>query len=68
MAIEKVAKAQVEAIKLINEACPSDSYLKIRSYEALEKVADGQATKLIVPSDIQNLTSKVAEIKEVLDK
>ena len=40
---------------------------QIRSYEALEKVADGQATVLIVPSDIQNLTSKVAEIKEVLD-
>ena len=68
LAIEKVAKAQGEAIKLINEACPSDSYLKIRSYEALEKVADGQATKLIVPSDIQDLTKTVAEVKEVLDK
>ena len=68
LAIEKVAKAQGEAIKLINEACPSDSYLKIRSYEALEKVANGQATKLIVPSDIQDLTKTVAEVKEVLDK
>lgn len=68
LAIEKVAKAQGEAIKLINEACPSDSYLKIRSYEALEKVADGQATKLIVPSDIQDLTKTVAEVREVLDK
>ncbi len=68
LAIEKVAKAQGEAIKLINEACPSDSYLKIRSYEALEKVADGQATKLIVPSDIQDLTKTVTEVKEVLDK
>ena len=68
LAIEKVAKAQGEAIKLINESCPSDSYLKIRSYEALEKVANGQATKLIVPSDIQDLTKTVAEVREVLDK
>ena len=46
---------------------PNNSYLKIRTYEELEKIANGQVTKLIVPSDIQNLTSKVAEIKEVLD-
>ncbi len=68
LAIEKVAKARSEAIKLISEANPSEEYLKIRSFEALEKLADGQATKLIVPSDVQNLAKTVSEVKEVLDK
>ena len=66
LAIESVAKARSEAIKLINDSKPSEAYLKIRSYEAAEKMADGQATKLIVPSDIQNLSTKIAEAKESL--
>lgn len=68
LAIEKVAKARSEAIKLISDAKPSEEYLKIRSFEALEKMADGQATKLIVPSDVQNLAKTVSEVKEALDK
>ncbi len=64
LAIKTVAEARSEAIKLISESKPSEEYLKIRSFEALEKVADGQATKLIVPSDIQNLAKTVSEIKE----
>ena len=67
-AIEAVANAKAKAIKLINEATPSEEYLKIRSFEAAEKMANGQATKIIVPSDIQNLAKTVTEVKEVVSK
>lgn len=52
-----VRKAEAEAIKMINEANPSNAVLTIRSYETLSKVADGKATKLIIPSDITKISS-----------
>lgn len=52
-----VRKAEAEAIKMINEANPSNAVLTIRSYETLSKVADGRATKLIIPSDITKISS-----------
>ena len=67
-AIERMAQAKAEAIRLVSEAQPSAEYLKIRSMEAAEKMADGKATKLIVPSDMQNLTATLAAVKETLDK
>ncbi len=67
-AIEAVANAKAKAIKLINEATPSEEYLKIRSFEAAEKMANGQSTKIIVPSDIQNLAKTVTEVKEIVSK
>ena len=63
-AIKKMAEAKAEAIRLVNEAKPSKEYLAIRSMEATEKMADGNATKLIVPSELQNLTSFGAVLKE----
>ncbi len=63
-ALLMVQKARADAIRLINEANPSQSMLALRSMEALEKVADGKATKLIVPSDMQNLAATVAAIAE----
>ncbi len=63
-AILKVQKATAEGIKLINEASPTREVLAIKSFEALERVADGKATKIIVPSDLQNLSSYTAVIKE----
>ena len=63
-AIKTVLEARALGIKYINEAAPSDSYLKIRSMEAAEKMADGQATKIIVPSDLANLAGTVAALKE----
>lgn len=65
-AIKKMAEAKAEAIKLVNEAKPSQEYLAIRSMEASEKMADGQATKLIIPSELQNVTKTAAAIKEAL--
>ena len=64
-ALLTVQKAQADAIRMINEAAPSQSMLALRSMEAMEKVADGQATKLIVPSDMQNLAATVASIQEI---
>lgn len=63
-AIRKMAEAKADAIRLVNEAKPSKEYLAIRSMEATEKMADGNATKLIVPSELQNLTSFGAVLKE----
>lgn len=67
-AILKVQQATAEGIRLINEAAPTREVLAIKSFEALEKVADGQATKIIVPSDLQNLSSYTAVVKETLEK
>ena len=64
-AIKKMAEARAEAITLINKAKPSKEYLAIRSMEATEKMADGQATKVIVPSDMQNLAKTIESIKEL---
>ena len=64
-AITRMAEARANAIEMINKAKPSKEYLAIRSMEATEKMADGQATKIIVPSDMQNLAKTVSSIKEV---
>ena len=64
-AITRMAEARANAIKMINSSKPSKEYLAIRSMEATEKMADGQATKIIVPSDMQNLAKTVSSIKEV---
>ena len=64
-AIRKVQEATAAGIRMINEAKPSDAVLTIKSLEAFQKVADGQATKIIIPSDIQNMAGLVASIKEV---
>jgi len=63
--IEKEAQGVAEAIRMINESKPSAAYLQMRAYEALETLADGQSTKIIVPSEIQNLSSVVASLAEI---
>ncbi|HSH24397.1 MAG TPA: SPFH domain-containing protein [Massilibacterium sp.] len=66
-AIRIVQEAHAEAIRLINKADPETGYLTLQSLEALAKVADGNATKLIIPSNIQDLTGLVASLKEATD-
>ena len=65
-AIMEVQKALADSIRLLNEAAPNDKVLALKSLEALAKVADGKATKLIIPSEIQNLAGTVASIKELI--
>ncbi|MDO4961139.1 MAG: SPFH domain-containing protein [Eubacteriales bacterium] len=63
-ALLAVERARAEAIKLINEADPSMKYLQLRSFEAAEKMADGNATKIVVPSDLSNLAGTLMALKE----
>ncbi len=63
-AILKIQEATATGIKMINEAAPSSSMISLRSLETLEKVADGKATKIIVPSNIQNLASLATALTE----
>ena len=65
-AILAVQKANADAIHLLNEAMPSDKVLALRSLEALAKVANGKATKIIIPSELQNLGGVVPSIKELM--
>ncbi len=64
-AIRQVQEATAAGIRMINESAPTQAVLTIKSLEAFEKVADGQATKIIIPSDIQNMAGLVTGIKEI---
>lgn len=63
-AILKINQAQAESIRLINEAAPSGEYLTLKKLESFEKVADGQATKVIIPSDLQGVVGLVNTLAE----
>ena len=65
-AVLTVQRAVADAIKLMNEANPSEQVIAIKSLEAFEKAADGKATKIIIPSELQNLGGVVPSIKELL--
>jgi regulator of protease activity HflC (stomatin/prohibitin superfamily) len=64
-AILKIQQATADGIRMINEAAPGDGVIAIKSLEALEKVADGQATKIIIPSEIQSLAGLVTSASEL---
>ncbi len=65
-AIREVQSATAEGLRVIKEAKIDDAVIKLRSLEALEKVAQGQATKLIIPADIQNMAGLAASLKELV--
>ena len=65
-AIMKVKEAEAEGIKLIKAAKADEAVLRLRSYEAMVKVANGTATKIIVPSDLQNLVTTGSILKETI--
>lgn len=67
-AILSVQKAKSEAIKLLNESKPSPEIIAIKGLEALEKVADGKATKIIIPSNLQGLAGMVTSFAELNEK
>ena len=64
-AILKVQKATADGIRMIREAGADEAVLKIKSLEAFEKAADGKATKIIIPSEIQGLAGLATSMKEV---
>ena len=63
-ALLAIQRAKAESIRLINEAKPSEGYITLKSFETAEKMADGQATKIIVPSDVANLAGTISALKE----
>ena len=65
-AIILVQKAMADSIRLVNEANPGEGVLAIKSLEAFQKVADGKATKIIIPSNIQGLAGLTTSIKELV--
>ena len=65
-AVLKVQKANAEGLRMIKEAGADSAVLTLKSFEALAKVADGKSTKIIIPSEIQNLAGLAASLKEVV--
>ena len=65
-AILKVQQAQAEALRMLNEAAPNDQVVKLKSLEAFQAAANGKATKIIIPSEIQGLAGLAASAKSVL--
>lgn len=65
-AILNVQRAEAEGIRLLKEAGADDAVLRIRSLEAFVKVSEGKATKIIIPSDIQNMAGLLSSLKETL--
>ncbi|HCY51318.1 MAG TPA: peptidase [Clostridiales bacterium] len=61
------AEGAAEAIRLINEANPNAAYLTLKGYEALKVLADGKSTKIVVPSEIQNVSGLLASLKAVVE-
>ena len=65
-ALLKVYQAQAEGIKAINDANPNSAYLTLKGYEALEKIAHSESTKLVIPTEISNVTGLITAMKEVI--
>ena len=67
-AILKVSEANAQALKLLKDAKADEAVLKLKSYDAMVEVANGQSTKIIVPSDMQNLVTAATVIKDTIKK
>ena len=64
-AIMKVQQALADSLKLLNESAPNDQVIKLKALEAMQKVADGKATKIVIPSELQGLAGLAAGAKAV---
>ena len=67
-AILKVNQAMADSLKLLNEASPNDQVIKLKSLEAFQSAANGKATKIIIPSEIQGLAGLAAGVVETVKK
>ena len=65
--ILKVQQAMADSMRMLNENAPNDQVIKLKALEALQKVADGKATKLIIPSEIQSLAGLAASAKMLVE-
>ena len=67
-AIRSVQQALADSLEMLNEKAPNDNVLKLKAIEAMQKVADGQATKIIIPSEMQGLVGLAQGITESVKK
>ena len=67
-AILKVQQATADGIRFIREAGADEAVLRLKSLEAFEKAADGQSTKIIIPSEIQGIAGLASSLKEIVTK
>ena len=65
-AILAVQRALADSLRMLNEAAPSDRVIALKSLEAFQKAADGKATKIIIPSEIQSLAGLATSVKELV--
>ncbi len=65
--ILKVQQAMADSLKLLNESAPNDQVVKLKALEAFQKAADGKATKIIIPSEIQGLAGLAAAAKTMFE-
>ena len=65
-AILEVYEAQAKGMRMINEANPNAAYVTLKGFEALEKISQSSSTKIVVPSDISNVTGLLSSMKEIL--
>ena len=65
-AIVSIQKAMADGLRMLNEAAPTDSVIALKSLEAFQKLADGKATKIIIPSQIQSLAGLATSVKELI--
>ena len=65
-AILSIQTANAEGLRRLKEACPDEAVVALKAMEALEKVADGKATKIIIPSEIQSVAGLAASFKELI--
>ena len=66
LAITTVQQALADSLRMLNEAAPSDRVIALKSLEAFQKAADGKATKIIIPSEIQSLAGLATSVKELM--
>jgi regulator of protease activity HflC (stomatin/prohibitin superfamily) len=66
-AIERIYKAQALGVELLKKAAPDQAYLTLRGYETFERVANGNATKIIIPSELQNMAGLLASVKALVE-
>ncbi|MCD7709272.1 MAG: peptidase, partial [Clostridiales bacterium] len=67
-AILKVQQANADALRMLRESAPDEAVLTLKSLEAFEKAADGQATKIIIPSEIQGIAGLAKSVVETVAK
>ena len=65
-AILKVQQAMADSLAMLNEKAPNDAVLRLKAIEAMQKVADGKATKIIIPSELQGLVGLAQGITETV--